>query len=93
MVAYFEQPFEHFKHTYIHFHTFFYLHVYQKHSININQTPGPNTHLVWEQLMHKKLRKVIGETCVKIEINWVWNIYFGSGFLNKLNQKHFLENE
>ena len=35
LVAYFEQPFEYFKHTYTLFYTLFHSHVYQKHSNNI----------------------------------------------------------
>ena len=35
LAAYFEQLFQHFKYGYIHFHTFFYSHVYQKYSNNI----------------------------------------------------------
>ena len=35
LVAYFEQPFEYFKHTYTLFYKLFHSHVYQKHSNNI----------------------------------------------------------
>ena len=79
LVAYFKQLFEHFKHTYTHFHTLFHPHVYQKHPNNITQTLLPNT----PQISH--------ELSLSITIQYFFS-HFGVNVVQKDDIKYHNQN-